>query len=64
LRYRDFREGFFSEFVGDMFAYLNEKRGSEIRKLIAQQLIQFLQDHPQETELHIITHYIRKCNFI
>jgi hypothetical protein len=52
LRYREFREGFFSEFVGDMFTYLNERRGSEIRKLIAQQLIQFLQDHPQETERH------------
>lgn len=56
LRYRDFREGLFSEFVGDMFTYLNEKRGFEIRQLVAQQLMQFLQDHPHETELHIISH--------
>jgi hypothetical protein len=56
LRYREFREGFLSEFVGDMFTYLNEQRGFEIRNLIAQQLRQFLQENSQETELHIITH--------
>lgn len=56
FRYRKFREGFLSEFVGDMFTYLNEQRGYEIRKLIAQQLIHFLKDNSQETELHIITH--------
>ena len=56
LRYKQFREGFLSEFVGDMFTYLNEQRGYEIRKLIAQQLMQFLQENSQETELHIITH--------
>ncbi|BAU65276.1 hypothetical protein STA3757_26570 [Stanieria sp. NIES-3757] len=56
LKYREFRESFLSEFVGDMFTYLNERRGSEIRKLIAQQLIQFLQENSQEIELHIITH--------
>jgi hypothetical protein len=35
FRYRQFREGFLSEFMGDMFTYLNQKRGFEIRKSIA-----------------------------
>ena len=56
FRYREFREGFLSEFVGDMFTYLNEQRGFEIRKLIARQLRQFLQENSQETDLHIVTH--------
>lgn len=56
FRYREFREGFLSEFVGDMFTYLNERRGAEIRKLIAQQLMQFLKENSQETDLHMITH--------
>ena len=56
FRYREFREGFLSEFVGDMFTYLNEQHGYEIRKLIAQQLIQFVKNNCQETELHIISH--------
>jgi hypothetical protein len=56
FRYQTFREGFFSEFVGDMFTYLNPKRGVEIRKAIAQQLLAFIKDHPEETELHIVSH--------
>jgi hypothetical protein len=54
--YQTFREGFLSEFVGDMFTYLNPKRGVEIRKAIAQQLLAFIKDHPEETELHIVSH--------
>jgi hypothetical protein len=34
----------------------NERRGVEIRKLIAQQLMQFLKENSQETDLHMITH--------
>lgn len=56
FRYQAFREGLFSEFVGDMFTYLNQQRGYEIRKLIAQQLIAFIKEHPQETDLHIVAH--------
>jgi len=56
FRYQAFREGFLSEFVGDMFTYLNPKRGIEIRKAIAQQLLSFINDHPEETELHIVAH--------
>lgn len=56
FRYRTFREGLLSEFIGDMFTYLHTQRGSEIRAMIAQQLRQFLNDNPQETELHFICH--------
>jgi|GEM_PF-505381 len=56
FRYRQLREGMLSEFAGDMFVYLNSKRGVEIRRNLARQLIQFLNDHPDETELHLIAH--------
>lgn len=56
FRYRGIREGFLSEFIGDMFTYLHPRRGAEIRRTIAQQLIQFIKDNPQETDLHIISH--------
>lgn len=56
FRYRKFREGFLSQFVGDFLAYLNPQRGIAIRKLIAQQLYDVLKDNPEETELHIIAH--------
>jgi hypothetical protein len=63
FHYRQFREGFLSEFMGDIFTYLNQKRGFEIRKAIAQQLTQFLQDNPQDRELHIITHSLGSVIF-
>ena len=56
LRYRKFREGFLSEFIGDMFTYLNEKRGYEIREEITRKLNKFIKDNPEEKELHIISH--------
>ncbi|MEQ9358150.1 hypothetical protein [Coleofasciculus chthonoplastes] len=56
FRYREFREGFLSEFGGDFLSYLNPERGAAIRNLIAQQLADFLTKNPTETELHIITH--------
>lgn len=56
FRYKKFREGFLSQFIGDFLAYLNPNRGVAIRKLIAQQLYDFLKDNPNETELHIIAH--------
>ncbi|MBD2128428.1 hypothetical protein NDI39_19280 [Microcoleus sp. ZQ-A2] len=56
FRYRQFREGFLSEFVGDFFSYFNPERGTYIRKLIAAQLHEFIKNNPEETELHIVTH--------
>lgn len=56
LCYKDFREGLFSEFVGDFFSYLNPDRGRKIRQKLSQQLEDFLTSNPNETELHIIAH--------
>jgi hypothetical protein len=56
FRYQKFREGFLSEFFGDFLSYLNPERGATIRRLIAQQLEDFLEKNPEETELHIIAH--------
>ncbi len=56
FRYQKFREGFLSKFVGDFFTYLNPERGAQIRKLIAQQLYDFLKKNPNENDLHIIAH--------
>jgi hypothetical protein len=56
FRYRKFREGFLSQFAGDFLAYLNPRRGVAIRKIIAEDLFNFLKDNPEETEIHIIAH--------
>lgn len=56
FRYREFREGFLSQFAGDFLAYLNPRRGEAIRKIIAQDLYEFLKDNSEETEIHIIAH--------
>jgi hypothetical protein len=46
FRYQQFRQGFLSEFVGDAFTYLNSERGAKIRKLIADQLEDFITQNP------------------
>lgn len=56
FRYRQFREGLISEFAGDMFTYMNEHQGREVRRLIADQLHKFIEKHPEEEEIHIISH--------
>lgn len=56
FRYRQFREGLISEFAGDMFTYMNEQQGREVRQLIADQLLKFVENHPEEEEIHIIAH--------
>jgi hypothetical protein len=56
FRYQKFREGFLSKFFGDFLSYLNPERGAAIRRLIAQQLNDFLEKNIEETELHIIAH--------
>lgn len=56
FRYRQFREGLISEFAGDMFTYMNEKQGREVRQLICDQLLKFVENHPEEEEIHIIAH--------
>jgi hypothetical protein len=56
LRYKDFREGLFSEFVGDFFAYFHGARGRKIRRKLSQQLEDFLTSNPNDSDLHIIAH--------
>ncbi len=56
FRYQDFRQGFLSDFVGDFFTYLNRDRGWQIRKVITQQLQDFIHNYPHDTEIHIVAH--------
>ncbi|MBK1988987.1 alpha/beta hydrolase [Sphaerospermopsis aphanizomenoides BCCUSP55] len=56
LRGKDLREGFISDFVGDAFTYLNFQIGKKIRQSITEHLEDFITNHSQEKELHIIAH--------
>jgi len=56
FRYQKFRKDFLFEFFGDAFTYLNSERGAEIRRLIANQLEDFIKLNPNENELHIVSH--------
>ncbi len=56
FRYQKFRKDFLFEFFGDAFTYLNSERGTEIRRLIAYQLEDFIKLNHQENELHIVSH--------
>ncbi|WP_242028853.1 hypothetical protein [Coleofasciculus sp. FACHB-712] len=56
FRYKELRQGFLSQFGGDFLTYFNPERGEAIRKLIAQQLYDFLKNNSEETELHIVAH--------
>jgi hypothetical protein len=56
LKYRSFREGFFSQFMGDFFTYMNSDKGREIRQLIANQLYNFIKQNPNDSEIHIVAH--------
>jgi hypothetical protein len=54
--YPDFRQGFLSKFIGDFLTYFNSQKGRSIRQKIAKQLYDFLKAHPNDNELHIISH--------
>jgi len=56
LKYRSFREGFFSQFMGDFFTYMNSDNGQEIRNIISQQLHNFIKQNPNDSEIHIVAH--------
>lgn len=56
FRYQNFRKEYLSYFIGDAFSYLGSDRGNQIRRIIADQLIDLVQAYPQETELHIVAH--------
>lgn len=56
FQYSKYREFFVSHFFNDLFTYLNLDHGWEIRKVIAMQLLECLEKHPRENELHIVAH--------
>ena len=56
FRYQNFRKEYLSYFIGDAFSYLGSDRGTQIRRIIADQLIDLIQAYPRETELHIVAH--------
>ena len=56
FRYRTFREGLFSQFLGDFFTYMNPDNGQEIRNIISQQLHNFIKQNPNDSEIHIVAH--------
>lgn len=56
FRYQEFREDFISDFFGDILTYCNTDHGRDIREIIAEQLHKFLRKHPQDQDLHFVTH--------
>ena len=56
FRYQNFREGFLSDFVGDMLTYLNDERGFRIRRKLTDQLYDFILRFPDQENLHIVAH--------
>lgn len=56
LRGQELRQGFISDFVGDAFTYLSHERGAKIRQSITEHLEDFIKNHSEEKELHIIAH--------
>jgi hypothetical protein len=56
FRGQEIRREFISDFVGDAFTYLNLERGAKIREAIAGHLEDFIANHPDEKELHIVAH--------
>jgi len=55
-RYREQRSQFINNFLGDFLVYQNKDKGRQIRRILLEQLEQYLKDHPNETEIHFIVH--------
>ena len=55
-RYQQRRNDLISNFLSDFLIYQNPKRGKAIRKVILEQISQFLENHPDQTQLHFIAH--------
>lgn len=55
-RYQDYRENFIGSFFGDFLTYLNTDKGSAIRKQILNQFQDFVNSHPEEKEITIVSH--------
>lgn len=55
-RYKNRRNELISNFLGDFLIYQNPERGEAIRKSICEQLNQFLDNHPGQTQIHLVAH--------
>ncbi|MBE8991653.1 hypothetical protein [Nostoc sp. LEGE 12450] len=55
-RYKKRRNEIINNFLGDFLIYQNPVRGKAIRKTIVEQLNQFLNDHSDQQEIHLIAH--------
>jgi len=56
FHYRQRREQLISGFFNDIFNYLNQAQGREVRRAIARQFLSFLAEAPLEEDLHIVAH--------
>jgi hypothetical protein len=55
-RYKRRRNQLISNFLGDFLVYQNPERGKAIRRVIYEQLNQFLKDHANQRKIHFIAH--------
>lgn len=55
-RYKNRRNELISNFLGDFLIYQNPERGKAIRKVICEQLSQFLENHSDQTQIHFVAH--------
>ncbi|BBC23694.1 hypothetical protein [Pseudanabaena sp. ABRG5-3] len=55
-RYQEAREDFIAKFFGDFLTYLNVGTGATIREEILIQFQKFIQSHPEDKEIAIVSH--------
>ncbi len=56
FRYQELRQGFITDFFGDILLYLNEDNGRDIRQNIADQLSKAIRQHPEYPQIHLVAH--------
>lgn len=55
-RYKNRRNELINNFLGDFLIYQNHERGKAIRRVIFEQLNQFLENYPKENKIHFVGH--------
>lgn len=55
-RYKKRRNELINNFLGDFLIYQNPERGKAIRRVILEQLNQFLENHDNQTQIHFVAH--------
>lgn len=56
FRYRDRRYYIINNFIGDFIIYQNIEKGKAIRESIVNQFAQFIKSHPEEKQVHFVSH--------